>query len=69
MLCQHLGTVDFASTFDAMKAFTASRTPDTEDEIWLLQHPPVYTQGLSGKPKHVLDPVTCPLFRSIAAVR
>ena len=46
-----------------MKAFTASRTPDTEDEIWLLQHPPVYTQGLSGKPEHVLDPGDVPIIQ------
>ena len=63
MLCRHLGTVDFESTFDAMKAFTASRTPDTEDEIWLLQHLPVYTQGLSGKPEHVLDPGDVPIIQ------
>jgi lipoyl(octanoyl) transferase len=63
MLCRRLGTVDFESTFDGMKAFTASRTPDTEDEIWLLQHPPVYTQGLSGKPEHVLDPGEVPIIQ------
>ena len=63
MLCRRLGSVDFESTFDAMKAFTASRTPDTEDEIWLLQHPPVYTQGLSGKPEHVLDPGDVPIIQ------
>jgi lipoyl(octanoyl) transferase len=38
-----------------MKAFTAARSTDTENEIWLLQHTPVYTQGLSGKAEHVLD--------------
>ena len=37
-----------------MKDFTASRTQDTPDEIWLLQHPPVYTQGVAGKPEHLL---------------
>ena len=63
MLCRRLGTVDFDSTFEAMKTFTASRTPDTEDEIWLLQHPPVYTQGLSGKPEHVLDPGEVPIIQ------
>ena len=63
MLCRRLGTVDFESTFDGMKAFTASRTHDTEDEIWLLQHPPVYTQGLSGKPEHVLDLGDVPIIQ------
>ncbi|MEP7371077.1 MAG: lipoyl(octanoyl) transferase LipB, partial [Nitrosospira sp.] len=37
-----------------MKDFTASRTENTPDEIWLLQHPPVYTQGIAGKPEHLL---------------
>ncbi|WP_371262127.1 lipoyl(octanoyl) transferase LipB [Rhizobacter sp. Root404] len=37
-----------------MRAFTEARTPDTPDEIWLCEHPPVYTQGLAGQPEHVL---------------
>jgi len=63
MQYRRLGQVDFQSTFESMKAFTASRTPDTEDEIWLLQHPPVYTQGLSGKAEHVLDPRGIPVIQ------
>jgi len=54
--------VDFASTFESMKVFTAERTPTTEDEIWLLQHPPVYTQGLSGKAEHILDAGDIPVI-------
>ena len=54
--------VDFGSTFESMKAFTAERTQTTEDEIWLLQHPPVYTQGLSGKAEHVLDAGDIPVI-------
>jgi lipoyl(octanoyl) transferase len=50
-----LGLVDYASTFDAMRAFTEARTPDTPDELWLCEHPPVFTQGLAGKAQHVLD--------------
>ena len=38
-----------------MRAFTAARTSETADEIWLCEHPPVYTQGLSGRAEHVLD--------------
>jgi lipoyl(octanoyl) transferase len=38
-----------------MRAFTEARTPDTPDELWLCEHPPVFTQGLAGKPEHVLD--------------
>lgn len=49
-----LGRVDYAPTYAAMQAFTEARTPDTQDELWLCQHPPVFTQGLAGKPEHVL---------------
>jgi lipoyl(octanoyl) transferase len=50
-----LGLVDYASTFDAMREFTEARTPDTPDELWLCEHPPVFTQGLAGKAEHVLE--------------
>lgn len=42
------GRMDYARAWDAMRAFTAARTPATPDEIWLLEHPPVYTMGLKG---------------------
>lgn len=61
MQFRRLGLVDFEPTFESMKAFTAARSADTDDEIWLLQHPPVYTQGLSGKAEHVLDAGNIPL--------
>ena len=63
MQCQRLGCVDFESTFDAMKAFTSTRDERTEDEIWLLEHPPVYTQGLSGKAEHVLNAGEIPVIQ------
>jgi lipoyl(octanoyl) transferase len=47
-----------------MKTFTDSRSRETCDEIWLLEHPPVYTQGLNGKPEHILDPGAIPVIRS-----
>jgi lipoyl(octanoyl) transferase len=50
-----LGTVDCASTVEAMRAFTESRRADTPDQIWLCEHTCVYTQGLAGKGEHVLD--------------
>jgi lipoyl(octanoyl) transferase len=50
-----LGLVGYASTFDAMRAFTEARMPDTPDELWLCEHPPVFTQGLAGKAEHVLE--------------
>jgi lipoyl(octanoyl) transferase len=50
-----LGGVDCAATIEAMRSFTEARIDATPDEIWLCEHPPVYTQGLAGKPEHVLD--------------
>ena len=49
-----LGLVEYLPTWYAMQAFTAQRGPDTADELWLLQHPPVYTLGLAGRPEHLL---------------
>ena len=63
MQCRRMGLVAYQPTLESMKAFTAGRTATTEDEIWLLQHPPVYTQGLSGKPEHVLDPGDIPVVQ------
>jgi lipoyl(octanoyl) transferase len=54
MLIRQLGTVDYAATYAAMQAFTAQRTAQTPDELWLCQHPAVYTQGLAGKPEHLI---------------
>ncbi|MEO8767274.1 MAG: lipoyl(octanoyl) transferase LipB [Nitrosospira sp.] len=51
---RYFGLADYLSTWRAMKDFTVSRTESTPDEIWLLQHPPVYTQGIAGKPEHLL---------------
>lgn len=47
-----------------MQQFTAQRTADTADEIWLVEHPPVFTQGLNGKPEHLLTPGTIPLVQT-----
>ena len=62
-LVKHLGLVDYQPTFDAMKQFTAQRSADTRDEIWLLQHPPVYTQGQAGKSEHLLNPHGIPVVQ------
>lgn len=58
-----LGLVEYQPTWDAMKKFTAARTDETCDEIWLVQHPPTYTQGLAGKPEHLLNPSGIPVIR------
>ncbi|SIT71819.1 lipoyl(octanoyl) transferase [Burkholderia sp. b13] len=48
------GLEPYEASFDAMRAFTAARTPLTTDEIWLVEHPPVYTLGQAGDPAHLL---------------
>lgn len=58
-----LGRVEYQPTWDAMKAFTAQRTAETRDEIWLLQHPPIYTQGQAGKPEHLLNAHNIPVIK------
>jgi len=50
-----LGIVDYSDSFQAMKEFTTLRTVETEDEIWMLEHRPVFTQGRSGKAEHILN--------------
>ena len=64
MLVRELGRVDYEPTFAAMRAFTAARTPDTPDEIWLCEHAPVYTQGVSGKPEHILETAGIPVVQT-----
>ena len=63
-----LGLVEYQPTWEAMRRFTAERTPDgqtpgTRDEIWLAQHRPTYTQGLAGKPEHLLRPTDIPVIK------
>ena len=49
-----LGRTDYEATWHAMQGFTAARNPATRDEIWLTEHPPVYTLGLAGRREHLL---------------
>jgi lipoyl(octanoyl) transferase len=56
-----LGRVDYLPTYEAMQAFTAARTEATGDELWVCEHPPVFTQGLAGKPDHLLAPGAIPV--------
>ena len=51
---RQVGMVDYLVAWQAMKDFTNSRTSDTHDEIWIVQHPPIYTLGIAGKPEHLL---------------
>jgi lipoyl(octanoyl) transferase len=54
MRTQVRGRIDYLPACAAMQAFTAARTADTPDELWLCEHPPVFTQGLAGRPEHLL---------------
>lgn len=60
-IVKHLGRVDYAPTFQAMQDFTAARTAETPDELWIVEHPPVYTLGQAGKPEHILREVGIPV--------
>ena len=62
-LVKHLGLVEYEPAWRAMKQFTLQRNTGTRDEIWLLQHPPVYTQGLAGKPEHLLRASAIPVVK------
>jgi len=55
-MLRELGLVEYQESLQAMKEFTDSRTPESPDELWLLQHPRVFTQGQAGKAEHVLAP-------------
>ena len=59
---KYLGLVDFEPTWRAMQAFTAQRNADTPDELWLLQHPPLFTLGLAGKREHILTYSAIPII-------
>jgi len=61
---RHLGRVGYAESFAAMRAFTDARDATTPDEIWLLEHPPVFTQGQAGKPEHLLLPGDIPVVQA-----
>jgi lipoyl(octanoyl) transferase len=63
VILRQLGRVDYTATFEAMKEFTASRDENTPDELWLCEHPPVFTQGLSGRPEHLLRDIGIPVVQ------
>jgi lipoyl(octanoyl) transferase len=58
------GRVGYLPTYEAMQAFTAARDASTADELWLCEHPPVYTQGLAGKTGHVHAPGEIPVVQT-----
>lgn len=63
LLVRRLGLMPYEPVWRAMQAFTDQRDGNTEDELWLLQHPPVFTQGQAGKPEHLLAPGDIPVVQ------
>ena len=63
-LIRQLGLRDYGETYALMRDFTAARGAAAADELWFLQHPPVFTQGQAGKPEHVLAPGDIPIVQS-----
>jgi lipoyl(octanoyl) transferase len=64
ILVRHLGRRPYEPVWAAMKAFTDRRDDDTPDEFWLVEHDPVFTQGLAGKPEHLLNPGDIPVIQT-----
>ncbi|RRQ22355.1 lipoyl(octanoyl) transferase LipB [Thiohalobacter thiocyanaticus] len=63
LIVRDLGLRDYEPVWRAMQAFTANRGPDTPDELWLVQHPPVFTLGQAAKPEHLLAPGDIPVVQ------
>lgn len=63
LLVKKLGRVDYEPTWQAMQAFTAGRSAETQDELWIIEHPPVYTLGQAGKPEHILQDTNIPIIK------
>jgi len=64
MIVKVLGPVAYDLALDAMRAYTAARDEHSADELWLCEHPPVFTQGIAGKNEHVLDAGEIAVVRS-----
>ena len=64
LIVRNLGIQDYQHVWHNMQAFTDNRTADTPDEIWLVQHPSVFTQGQAGKPEHLLQRTEIPVVQS-----
>ena len=64
MLTRMLGRCDWVATADAMRAFSEARNDTTPDELWLAEHDPVFTQGIAGRPEHVLRAGDIPVLPS-----
>ncbi len=63
LIVRDLGLQEYIPIWQAMRKFTDERNPQTCDELWLLSHPPVFTQGQAGKAEHLLSPGSIPVIR------
>ena len=63
IVIRRIGRTDFVPVWRAMQRFTAERDASTPDELWLTSHPPVFTQGLAGKPEHLLRDIGIPVVK------
>lgn len=64
VIIRQLGQQPYSATYGRMQNFTLDRTDTTTDEIWFLEHPPVFTQGQAGKAEHILDPGSIPVVQT-----
>jgi len=64
IIVRELGLQPYQQVWQDMQLFTDQRSDSTEDELWLLQHPPVYTLGKNGKPEHILNSQDIPVIKS-----
>lgn len=63
LLVRELGRQEYVPVWRAMQVFTDERGADSDDELWLVEHPPVFTVGLNGKPEHLLNPGDVPVVQ------
>ena len=64
LIIKDLGRQDYQTVWQAMQSFTDTRTADYADEIWLVEHNPVFTQGQAGKPEHLINSHQIPVVQS-----
>ena len=64
LIVRHLGRRDYLPTWEAMRAFTDARTATTPSELWIVEHPAVFTQGQAGKAEHLLAPGDIPVVQT-----
>lgn len=64
VIVRHFPSIDYSFCWQAMKEFTQQRNRDSNDELWVLEHPRTYTLGQAGKPEHILNPGDIPVVQS-----